>query len=178
MLAKGRPYELPVFRCTMIRHGLQGSSDAPRRAEPLSEASMLSAEARIPELAAQAGRNAHARALATAGRVLMRSADGKLVERHASGKVVVIGQLPAGTAVLVGSVLKRARNEHLKNTLEDRESAEDSVVKESLTTALGASEPETARQSLTLTVEHRRLPTAENSSAVGSAQPAGAVWPP
>lgn len=140
-----------------------------RRPKPLSEASMLSAEARIPELAAQAGRKA--RALATAGRVLMKAADGKLVERHASGQVVVIKQLPAGMTVRVGSVLKRARNEHLKNTFEDRVLAEDSVVKESLTT-------ESARQSLPITVDHRRLPTAENSSAVGSVQPVGAVWPP
>lgn len=142
-----------------------------RRPKPLSEASMLSAEARIPELAAQAGRKAHARALATAGRVLMKAADGKLVERHASGQVVVIKQLPAGMTVRVGSVLKRAHNELLKNTFEDRVLAEDSVVKESLTT-------ESARQSLPITVDHRRLPTAENSSAVGSVQPVGAVWPP
>lgn len=80
------------------------------RSKPLSEKSMLSAEARIPELAAQAGRIAHARALATAGRVLMKSPDGQLVEQQASGQRVVIKQLPAGTIVRVGKVLKRARN--------------------------------------------------------------------
>lgn len=86
-----------------------------RRPKPLSEASMLSAEARIPELATQAGREAHARALATAGRVLMRSKDGKLVERQASGQPLVIKQLPAGTIVQVGKVLKRARKLVSKN---------------------------------------------------------------
>lgn len=74
----------------------------------LNEASMLSAEARIPELAARAGRAAHARAMATMGRVVMKSADGRLVERQSTGEVVVIKELRKVTHTTVGTVLKRA----------------------------------------------------------------------
>lgn len=78
------------------------------RTSPISEASMQSAEARIPELAAQAGRAAHERALAEAGRVVMKSANGMLVERQASGEVLVIKRLPDSTPAAAGAVLKRA----------------------------------------------------------------------
>ncbi|WP_269630205.1 hypothetical protein [Pelomonas sp. BJYL3] len=81
-----------------------------RRPAPLSEASMLNAEARIPELAAQAGRAAHQRALAETGRVVMKTAGGMLVERQASGQVVVIKRLPATTPTPTGTVLKRTKS--------------------------------------------------------------------
>lgn len=79
------------------------------RTPPLSEASMQSAESRIPQLAAQAGRAAHQRALALSGRVVMKSASGQLVEQQSSGVEVVIKALPASTPARVGTVLKRAR---------------------------------------------------------------------
>lgn len=80
-----------------------------RRTPPISEATMLAAEQRIPQLAAQAGRAAHQRALAKQGRVVMKSATGQLVERQANGEVRVIKSLPASTPVQRGLVLKRMK---------------------------------------------------------------------
>ncbi len=77
------------------------------RGKPLNEASMQTAEARIPLLAVQAGREAHARALKQTGRVVMKSTSGLLVERHANGPDVVIKRLPDSTPAPVGAVLKR-----------------------------------------------------------------------
>ncbi len=77
------------------------------RGKPLNEASMQAAEARIPLLAVQAGREAYARALEQIGRVVMKSANGLLVERHASGPDVVIKRLPDSTPAPAGAVLKR-----------------------------------------------------------------------
>lgn len=68
---------------------------------------MQAGEARIPELAAQAGHAAHQRALAQAGAVLMRSASGMLVEQSSGGTQRIIRPLPAGTPVRVGAVLLR-----------------------------------------------------------------------
>lgn len=73
---------------------------------PLSEAAMQDAEARFPELAAQAGRAAHQRALQRLGKVV-RAQDGQLVEARADGTVRVLHALPAATAVQRGMVLKR-----------------------------------------------------------------------
>ncbi len=75
----------------------------------ISEVSMQSAEAAIPQLATQAGRAAHLRALTQTGRVVMRSASGQLVERQAGGEVVVIKALPASTPSRAGLVLKRSK---------------------------------------------------------------------
>lgn len=77
------------------------------RGKPLNEASMQAAEARIPLLAVQAGREAYARALEQIGRVVMKSASGLLVERHANGTDVVIKRLPNSTPAPVGVVLRR-----------------------------------------------------------------------
>ena len=79
------------------------------RPTPLSEASMQTAESSIPQLATQAGRAAHQRAVAHAGRLVMKSASGQLVERQASGVVVVIKNLPASTPTRAGTVLTRAK---------------------------------------------------------------------
>jgi len=73
---------------------------------PLSETNMQIAEARIPELAARAGRAAHQRALAQAGKVVM-AANGQLVEASADGSVRVIHALPPATKVRKGTVLTR-----------------------------------------------------------------------
>lgn len=78
------------------------------RTNPLSEASMLSAEAKIPKLAAQAGRAAHQRALSEAGRVVMKSVNGLLVEKQSSGVTAVIKALPPSTPALAGMVLQRS----------------------------------------------------------------------
>ena len=79
-----------------------------RRRPLLSEASMQSAEAQIPRLAAQAGRAAHQRAVAHASTTLvMKSANGKLVARQANGVVMVIKDLQASTPSRAGTVLKR-----------------------------------------------------------------------
>ena len=80
-----------------------------RRPLPLSEASMQAAESSIPQLATQAGRAAHQRAVAQSGSLVMKSASGQLVARQASGAVVVIKNLPASTPVRAGTVLTRAR---------------------------------------------------------------------
>lgn len=80
-----------------------------RRTPPISEATMLAGEQCIPQLATQAGRAAHERALAQQGRVVMRSASGLLVERKASGEERVIKALPASTPVQRGLVLKRIK---------------------------------------------------------------------
>ncbi|PZP63298.1 MAG: hypothetical protein DI597_04520 [Pseudoxanthomonas spadix] len=68
---------------------------------------MQAAEARIPLLAVQAGREAYARALEQIGRVVMKSASGLLVERHANGTDVVIKRLPDSTPAPAGAVLRR-----------------------------------------------------------------------
>lgn len=75
----------------------------------ISEASMRAGEALIPELAAQAGRAAHHRALAQNGTVLMKSASGMLVEQRANGTERVVKPLPASTPVRAGAVLTRSR---------------------------------------------------------------------
>ena len=80
-----------------------------RRIPPISEVAMRSAESSIPQLATQAGRAAHQRALAQTGWVVMKSASGQLVEQHASGRVVVIKTLPASTPTRAGLVLKRSK---------------------------------------------------------------------
>lgn len=59
---------------------------------------------------------------------------------------------------------------YLKNLFEGSEFNEGSVVEDSLTTASDDSEPATVKQSLTVAVKHRSQPTAEKSSAVGSAE--------
>jgi protein PhnA len=70
---------------------------------------MQAGEDLIPELAAEAGRAAHRRALIMTGRVVMKSASGQLVERRADGQVLVIKPLPAETQVEPGLVLKRTK---------------------------------------------------------------------
>ncbi|APO96823.1 hypothetical protein OR60_08685 [Xanthomonas vesicatoria] len=82
-------------------------SSTMRRTKPLSESSMQTAESHIPALAAQAGREAHARALRQGGRVVMKSAAGWLIERHVSGQDVEIKRLPKSTPVSAGAVLRR-----------------------------------------------------------------------
>lgn len=77
------------------------------RSRPLDEAAMSSAEARIPQLATQAGRAAHQRAVAQSSPLVMKSAQGQLVVRQAGGAEVVIKNLPATTPVRAGTVLKR-----------------------------------------------------------------------
>lgn len=70
---------------------------------------MLAAEARIPALAAKAGRAAHRRALQETGAVVMKSAEGDLVEMKEDGTVRILKPLPAGTPVRVGQVLRRVK---------------------------------------------------------------------
>lgn len=80
-----------------------------RREPPISEASMQAGESRIPQLAAQAGKAAHERALVETGAVVMRSAGGQLIELRSSGAVRVIKSLPASTPVRSGTVLRRTK---------------------------------------------------------------------
>ena len=77
------------------------------RIPSISEASMREAEDRIPELAAQAGRAAHQRALTQTGSVITKSADGMLVIHRADGDVKIIKALPPSTPVQRGLVLRR-----------------------------------------------------------------------
>jgi hypothetical protein len=69
---------------------------------------MQSAELQIPQLATQAGRAAHLRAVGQGSGLVMKTANGQLVERQASGHLVVIKTLPAATATRPGMVLTRA----------------------------------------------------------------------
>ncbi|MDA8454360.1 hypothetical protein M4R22_06285 [Acidovorax sp. GBBC 3334] len=78
-----------------------------QRTPPLSEASMLAAEARIPELAAEAGRRAHERALRQPGAVILTALDGQLVEQRADGGIRVLKQLPSSTPVREGARFTR-----------------------------------------------------------------------
>jgi len=64
----------------------------------LDEAAMQSAEARIPELAAQAVRQARQQALKTSG---------KVVETYADGHRRVLRDLPPSIRIQPGTVLKR-----------------------------------------------------------------------
>lgn len=61
----------------------------------------------MPELAAQAGRAAYERALASGARLVMTSASGELIERQPDGSTSVIKSLPAATPVRSGDVLRR-----------------------------------------------------------------------
>lgn len=80
-----------------------------RRTQVLDETAMQSAESQIPQLASQAGRAAHLRAVNNhAATLVMKSAAGQLVARQAGGSVVVLKNLPASTPVEVGAVFKRA----------------------------------------------------------------------
>jgi hypothetical protein len=79
------------------------------RPAPLTEANMQAAEARIPELAAKAGKAAHQRALRQTGVVIMQSVSGPLVEAHADGTERLIKPLPASTPVRRGMVLRRQK---------------------------------------------------------------------
>lgn len=84
------------------------------RIPPISEDRMLDAEAQFPELAARAGRAAHAKALRVTGRVVLKrpvpqSASSEVVELHADGSERVIKALPADTPVQPGLVLKRKK---------------------------------------------------------------------
>ncbi len=80
-----------------------------RRPPPITEESMQRADASIPRLAAEAGRAAYERAMSRVGLVVMKSANGQLVERRRNGTAVVIKTLPTSTPAKVGLVLKRAR---------------------------------------------------------------------
>jgi hypothetical protein len=73
---------------------------------PLDEAAMQSAEARIPELAVQAVRQARQQALKTSGKVV-ETFNGQLVETFADGHRRVLRDLPPPIPVQPGTVLKR-----------------------------------------------------------------------
>lgn len=76
------------------------------KSEKLSEKSMLQLEARIPEYADQAVKQAYAKALSSGSKVL-EAVNGKLVESSPNGSTRVIRSLPAPTLVPLGS--KRMR---------------------------------------------------------------------
>lgn len=72
----------------------------------LDEAAMQSAEARIPELAAQAVRQARQQALKTSGKVV-ETFNGQLVETYADGHRRVLRDLPPSIRIQPGTVFKR-----------------------------------------------------------------------
>ena len=80
-----------------------------RRSPLLSEAAMLAAERRIPELAAKSGYAAYMQVLAKTGGVVVKTSKGVMVERKADGTSTVIKALPPGKRVKVGLVLQRAK---------------------------------------------------------------------
>jgi hypothetical protein len=79
------------------------------RRSTITEAEMVAAEQRFPELAAKSGQAAYKRALAATGGVMVKTSKGKLVERRADGTLLEIKSLPPGKRVKVGQVLKRAK---------------------------------------------------------------------
>jgi hypothetical protein len=83
----------------------------PPRKPAITEAAMLAAERRIPELAAKAGHAAYKLALANTGAVVVKTSKGTLVKRKADGTSTVIKTLPTGKRVKVGLVLRRAKPE-------------------------------------------------------------------
>ena len=85
--------------------------DMPRRSPQLTEAAMLAAERRIPELAAKSGHAAYKLALAKTGAVVVKTSKGTLVERKVDGTSTLIKALRPGKRVKVGLVLKRAKQE-------------------------------------------------------------------
>lgn len=77
----------------------------------LTEAEMLAAERRIPELAAKSGQAAYRQALAVTGAVVVKTSNGQVVERKSDGSTTLLKSLPAGKRVKVGLVLTRAKPE-------------------------------------------------------------------
>jgi hypothetical protein len=82
-----------------------------RRAPALTEAAMLAAERRFPELAAKAGRAAYRSALARTGAVVVMTHDDRLVERRTDGTFTVIKSLPSSKRVKLGVILKRVKQD-------------------------------------------------------------------
>lgn len=80
-----------------------------QRPIPLSEAEMQAAEARIPALAAQAWQAARLRALRETGAVVMKAANGDLVELQQNGTVRFLKTLPPGTPVSPGRRMTRIK---------------------------------------------------------------------
>lgn len=82
-----------------------------RRNVKITEASMLAAERRFPQLAAKSGHAAYKAALAETGAVVVKTSKGTLVERKADGTSIVIKTLRPGKRVKAGVVLKRAKQD-------------------------------------------------------------------
>lgn len=78
------------------------------RALLMDEMEMQRAEARIPELAARAGRAAHERALLVRGSVTM-VVGADLVEKNANGSYTVVRRIGEPVKVHSGQVLRRRK---------------------------------------------------------------------
>lgn len=74
----------------------------------MSEESMLSLEARIPELASKAVKLAYRQALITSGKVI-EARKGQLIETSSEGAVRVIRSIAKPTSVRVGEKRVRTR---------------------------------------------------------------------
>lgn len=79
------------------------------RVQPLSEQAMRLAEQNFPLLAAKSGKAAYKTTLSLTGAVVVKTFDGKLVERHLDGSVTFIKSLPPAKRVTSGLVIKRTR---------------------------------------------------------------------
>lgn len=70
---------------------------------------MTNAERRIPKLAVKAGREAYKTTLSVTGAVVVKTSQGKMVERRSDGTSTVLKTLPMGQRVTPGVVLKRVK---------------------------------------------------------------------
>lgn len=76
---------------------------------PLSERAMQIAERSIPRHAAEAGHKAYQATLKLTGAVVVKTSQGRIVERRSDGTSIFIKQMPVGKRVKLGLVLKRVK---------------------------------------------------------------------
>jgi protein PhnA len=74
---------------------------------PLSERAMQIAERSFPEHAAMSGHKAYRATLKLTGAVVVKTSQGRIVERRADGTSVFIKNMPMGKRVKPGLILKR-----------------------------------------------------------------------
>jgi len=70
---------------------------------------MQIAEGRFPQLAAKSGHEAYKTTLSRTGGVVVKTSQGKIVQRRSDGTSTVIKQIPMGKRVKSGAVLTRVK---------------------------------------------------------------------
>ena len=80
-----------------------------RTGRPLTERAMKIAEQRFPELAARSGHEAYKTTLSQTGAVVVKTSEGRIVERRSDGTSTVIKHVSVGKRVRSGAVFKRVK---------------------------------------------------------------------